>query len=136
MPTSALRAQALEGQGLVSAIKRFQAGELEELCVSNILPPNAKQAAATAAAAAPAQVSYADAGVSIAAGDDLVDAIKPACKSTKRPVLGHPRMLRSARLLAVAPRATPRQKLTHTRTHAQAGMHALPRGLRRGLRSR
>jgi phosphoribosylamine--glycine ligase/phosphoribosylglycinamide formyltransferase/phosphoribosylformylglycinamidine cyclo-ligase/phosphoribosylamine--glycine ligase/phosphoribosylformylglycinamidine cyclo-ligase len=52
------KVQALEGPAFVEAIERY--------CRGNV-------------------ISYADAGVSIDAGNALVEVIKPACKSTRRP---------------------------------------------------
>ena len=53
-----VKVQALEGPAFIDAIKKYARGDV---------------------------VSYADAGVSIDAGNTLVDMIKPACKATKRP---------------------------------------------------
>lgn len=61
------RVQAAEGAALVQCIARFGAGELAPL------------------APAAESVSYADAGVDISEGDQLVENIKPFCKGTDRP---------------------------------------------------
>ena len=61
------RVQQAEGEALVHCIDLFGKGELVEMKASE------------------EQVSYADAGVDISEGDQLVEKIKPFCKSTSRP---------------------------------------------------
>jgi len=58
------KVQALEGQAFLKAIEMFRKGEVG---------PEAKG------------LSYKDAGVDIDAGNELIERIKPACKSTRRP---------------------------------------------------
>lgn len=57
------RVQALEGESFIHAIKLFQTNMLETKGST---------------------ITYADAGVSIDAGNELVEVIKPYCKSTRR----------------------------------------------------
>ena len=61
------RVQAAEGVALVQCIEKFGQGELTEM------------------KPATESVSYADAGVDISEGDQLVENIKPFCKGTNRP---------------------------------------------------
>jgi len=76
------KVQALEGQAFLQSLRDFAAGAL----AAPIAQCVADAGVAAAAAAAPAGgVTYADAGVSITAGNDLVDAIKPLVKATRRP---------------------------------------------------
>lgn len=77
------KVQQLEGEALVSTIRRYKAGVLTHL----FLPPlhAAPSNVQSSAPAAGFTVSYADSGVSIDAGNMLVDRIKPVCKATMRP---------------------------------------------------
>ena len=78
------KVQALEGQAFMASLRDFASGALA---------PSIAQCVAEAEAGAGSGggdssgdgVTYADAGVSITAGNDLVDAIKPLVKATCRP---------------------------------------------------
>ncbi len=66
------KVQALEGPSFIEAIARFSEGAYREVCPASELKGNK------------VTITYKDAGVDIDAGDALVDAIKPLCKSTVR----------------------------------------------------
>ncbi|CAM9506795.1 unnamed protein product [Ectocarpus sp. 6 AP-2014] len=73
------KVQAKEGPAFLKAMGLFMKGGGR----GGTLPP--PPGAAAAAAAPSSGMSYKDAGVDIDAGNSLVERIKPACKSTRRP---------------------------------------------------
>jgi phosphoribosylamine--glycine ligase/phosphoribosylglycinamide formyltransferase/phosphoribosylformylglycinamidine cyclo-ligase/phosphoribosylamine--glycine ligase/phosphoribosylformylglycinamidine cyclo-ligase len=73
------KVQALEGPTFIRAIEMFRRGD-----VGPYTGATATTKPATATAAAGGVLTYRDAGVDIDAGEALVDAIKPMCKSTRR----------------------------------------------------
>ncbi|CAN0050266.1 unnamed protein product, partial [Ectocarpus sp. 4 AP-2014] len=70
------KVQAKEGPAFLKAMALFMKGGG---CGGTLPPPPG------AAAVPPSGMSYKDAGVDIDAGNSLVERIKPACKSTRRP---------------------------------------------------
>jgi phosphoribosylamine--glycine ligase/phosphoribosylglycinamide formyltransferase/phosphoribosylformylglycinamidine cyclo-ligase/phosphoribosylamine--glycine ligase/phosphoribosylformylglycinamidine cyclo-ligase len=66
------KVQALEGPSFIEAITKFSEGAYKDTCPAAVLKGNK------------VALTYKDAGVDIDAGDALIEAIKPLCKSTRR----------------------------------------------------
>ena len=78
------RVQTMEGEALLSCLRAVQDGTV--LALHTAEHPDTKEPGEPGDTGTErTQVTYADAGVSIAEGNALIEDIKPYCKATRRP---------------------------------------------------